>query len=120
MKKKPVEEVRRGHPAMKYNKEIAEQFGIVPGPDPPRELVQVQSIPVPPDVEQATARGHAVSDQVPEDSIANVLREEAQELSSRLERYGVAFPPQAQQQLVDYAMAILSGYVGGGAIARRQ
>lgn len=111
---------RRGHPALKFNSKIAEQFGIQPAidaPENPRELVKVDHIPVPP-TEQPTARGQNPP-MNPEERVLAILREEAEEIGIRLEKFGVPFGPPAQQQLVDYGMAILSGLVGGGAIARR-
>jgi len=123
MARKPAPEPeRRGHPAMKFNQELAEQFGITPGADPPRELVKVAHIPTPPDVEQPTApdrKGNPVEEN-PEELIVNVLREEMDELSTRLKRFGVHFNPSQQQTVVDYTMSVLAGYGGGGAIARRQ
>jgi hypothetical protein len=115
------EEPRRGHPALKHNADLAEQFGIVPGPDPPRELVKVDHIPTPPDVEmpEAPARGKKAVDANPEDSVITILREEMDELRIRLERFGVPFTSAQQQDVVDYAMSRLMGYGGGGAIARR-
>jgi hypothetical protein len=122
LKRKPAEPERRGHAPLKYNKEIAEQFGIEPGADPPRELVKVASIPVPPDVDEpeAPARGKTTVDAGPEDRLVLVLKEEMDELEVRLARFGVAFTGSQKQDVVDYTMSRLMGYGGGGAIARRQ
>lgn len=120
-KKSAPEPERRGHAAMKFNTELAEQFGITPGADPPRELVKVDHIPTPPDTENPVApdrKGNPVEES-PDDAIANVLREEMDELSTRLRRFGVHFNPSQQQTVVDYTMSVLAGYGGGGAIARR-
>ena len=110
---------RRGHPALKANAELAETFGINLGPDPLRELVQVASIPTPPDVEQPAAPGPIVEAQS-EDRIVLVIREEMDELGERLARFGVGFNANQKQSVVDYVLAALGGYVGGGAIGRRQ
>jgi hypothetical protein len=112
---------RRGHAPLKYNSKVAEQFGVQPSvdaPEAPRELVQVDHIPVPPTEEAAPARGKNPQ-MNPEERVLAILREEAEEISIRLERLGIVFGPAQQQELVDYGMAILSGLVGGGAIARR-
>jgi hypothetical protein len=104
---------------MKYNKELAEQFGIEPGPDAPRELVKVDFIPVPPDVEVLSQEKVSV-DATSEDRISFILKEEMEELGMRLEKFGVAFTAPQKQDVIDYAMSRLIGYGGGGAIARRQ
>jgi hypothetical protein len=115
---------RRGRPALRFNRELADQFGIQPAidaPDPPRELVQVDHIPTPPDVEQPVApdrKGNPTSAN-PEETIEHILREEAEELSVRLSKFGVDFGPAQQQALVDYGMALLTGLVGGGAVGHR-
>jgi hypothetical protein len=117
---------RKGHPPLKFNQELADTFGINPGQDTPRELVKVDHIPVPPDVEHPEApprgkRKQAVVPDNPEDRVAVILKEEMEELAVRLSRFGVPFSPANQQSLIDYAMAVLSGGIGtGGAIARRQ
>lgn len=112
---------RRGHEALKHNAKLAEQFGIVPGADPPRELVHVEHIPTPPDVENPPAPGRRqeVVEAQSEERIVLVIREEMEELGERLARYGVMFNASMKQSMVDYAMSVLGGYVGGGAIARR-
>jgi hypothetical protein len=112
---------RRGHPALKPNKELAEQFGIDPNPDPPRELVKVEYIPVPPDSEhpEPPARRTEVVSATPEDRISTILAEEMDELGVRLARFGVAFTAPQKQDVVDYTMSRLMGFGGGGAIARR-
>jgi hypothetical protein len=115
------QEPRRGHAQLKYNKEIAEQFGIEPGADPPRELVKVASIPVPPDVDEPEAPAlWKTVDAGTEDRLVLVLKEEMDELEVRLARFGVAFTGSQKQDVVDYTMSRLMGYGGGGAIARRQ
>jgi hypothetical protein len=114
------EEPRRGHPAMKFNQELADQFGIIPGADPPREVVKVAALPDPPPA--IVPGGPAPSREQPlniDEIAVNILKEEAQELAVRLNRYGVAFNAMMQQEMVDHGMALLSGLVGGGARARR-
>jgi hypothetical protein len=120
-RKAQPEEPRRGHAAIKHNADLAEQFGINVGPDPPRQLVKVDFIPTPLDVEQpeSSSRGKKTVDANPEDSVITILREEMDELRVRLERFGVPFTAAQQQDVVDYAMSRLMGYGGGGAIARR-
>jgi hypothetical protein len=126
-KQEPIVE-RRGHPALRYNQKIADQFGVMPAVDaaePPRELVRVDHIPTPPDVEapQAPPRGQRkapVVDENPEDRVAIILREELSELAERLHRFGVRFDAPMQQSMFDYGMAVLAGAVGGGAIGSRQ
>jgi hypothetical protein len=106
---------------MKFNQKIADQFGIQPSIDAPeaqRELVKVAHIPTPPIEEAVTASGKNPP-MNSEERVLAILREEAEELSARLKFFGIAFSPAQQQELVDYGMAILSGLVGGGAIARR-
>jgi hypothetical protein len=122
-KRKPVEpEVeRRGRPAMKFNQELADQFGITPGADPPRELVKVASIPTPPDVEQPTAPGRReeIVEAQSEERIVLIIREEMDELGERLARFGILFNANQKQTVLDYTMSVLAGYGGGGAVARR-
>jgi hypothetical protein len=118
---------RRGNPPLKYNQELADTFGIHPSveaPEPPRELVRVDHIPVPPDADNPPAppRGKKNEDVVmdaSEDRLVLILREEMEELSERLKRFGIRFDASAQQSMVDYGMAVLAGAVGGGAVARR-
>ena len=107
-------------PPLRYNKELAEHYGINPDmPDPPRETVRVESLPDPPEVRaQNTARPEQSHLNL-EEAVINVLKEEMQELSVRLDRFGVQFTPAHQQDTLDYVMALLGGFVGGGAIGRR-
>lgn len=116
---------RRGHPALKFNAKAAEAFGIQPGADPPRETVQVDAIPDPP---EAVVPGPRAPQRVEplniEESVVNILREESEEIAVRLNRFGVAFPPNLQQELVDHVFAMLAlsaqgMAIGGGAIASR-
>lgn len=122
-KRKPVEPQveRRGHPALKHNQELADQFGITPGADPPRELVHVQVLPDPPasDTPVAPGRREETVEAQSEDRIVEIIREEMDELSTRLRRFGIQFNPSQQQTVLDYTMSVLGGYAGGGAIARR-
>jgi hypothetical protein len=128
-KKEPVqlETPRRGHAALKYNPEVAEQFGIRPNEvDMPRELVRVESLPDPPATETVEKvvpgkrRKRTEVDPInPEEHVNNILKQEAEEIAVRLERIGIIFAPAQQQSLVDYGMAILSGIVSGGTLARR-
>lgn len=112
---------RRGRPAMKFNQELADQFGITPGQDAPRELVQVAHIPTPPDVDSPTAPGRReeIVEAQSEERIVLVIREEMDELGERLARFGILFNANQKQTVVDYMMSVLAGYGGGGAIARR-
>ena len=115
----PAPEPRRGRPAMKFNAELAEQFGITPGADPPRELVKVDFIPTPTDVDLPETPVRGQTPETSEDRIVAILREELDELGSRLARFGVPFTPQQQQDVLDYTLARLMGYGGGGAVAKR-
>lgn len=123
-KTKPAPE-RRGNPPLKHNAKIAEAFGIVPGADPPRETVRVDSLPDPPDVVLPGPRAPQRAEPINvEESVQNILREESEEISIRLNRFGVAFTPQMQQELVDHVFAMLAlnaqgMAIGGGAIASR-
>jgi hypothetical protein len=114
----PEDHPRR--PALRYNKEMAEQYGINPDiPDPPRETVKVDHLPDPPEV-QATGTARPAQAHVNlEETVINILKEELEELSVRLDRFGVALTPSMQQDMLDHAMALLGGFVGGGAIGRR-
>jgi hypothetical protein len=122
-KKQPaqVETPRRGHPAMKFNQELADAFGIIPGQDPPRETVSVASLPDPP--EAIIPGGPAPERDTPlniDEAIANIFRDEADEIGVRLARFGVPFSAGQKQEMVDHGMALLTGLVGGGAIGRRR
>jgi hypothetical protein len=119
--RKPVEPQteRRGHPELKHNAKLAEQFGITPGADRPRELVKVAHIPTPPpEVDQLSSPEEEAM--VAGDAVSNVVREEVEELGTRLKRFGINFNPSQQQTVVDYTMSVLAGFGGGGALARRQ
>ncbi len=122
-KRKPVEPQteRRGHPALKANEKLAEQFGISIGPDAPRELVKIANIPTPPDVENPVAPGRReeVVEAQSEDRIVLIIREEMDELGERLARFGILFNANQKQTVLDYTLSVLSGYGGGGALARR-
>ena len=118
-----VETPRRGHPALKYRKDLAEAFGIDPNtPDPPRELVTVDSLPDPIEIE-TTLKPRAPKRAEPlnvDEVVLNILREEMEEIGIRLERFGVKFQPAMKQDMIDHAFALLGGFVqGGGAIASR-
>lgn len=121
-RKPQPEPERRGRPAMKFNQELADQFGITPGADPPRELVHVDNIPTPPDVEQPTAPGRReeVVEAQSEERIVLIIREEMDELGERLARFGVLFNANQKQSMVDYAMSVLGGYAAGGAFSGRR
>ena len=126
----PSEAERRARArSLKANPELAEAYGIQPGQDPPRELVAVDSLPDPPATEVIEAavgrsrRAPAPSVNVDE-AILNILREEMDELSVRLDRFGVAFTPAMKQDMVDHAFGMMISMaggqtVGGGAIGRR-
>lgn len=107
-------------PALRYNKELAEQYGINPDiPDPPRETVQVERIPDPPEVVvENTARPSQANLNL-EDSVVGVIREEFDELRVRLERFGVQLTPAMMSDMLDHTMALLGGFVGGGARGNR-
>src|SRR5690242_21777556 len=124
---------RRGHAPLKYKQDLADAFGITPAvdaPEAPRETVKVDFLPDPPGTEiveaAQSARRHTRSTEKVniDEAVMNILREEAEEIRIRLERFGVAFNPQMQQDLVDhvYSMLAMNGQgiqVGGGALARR-
>lgn len=108
-------------PALRFRQELAEQYGIRPDiPDPPRETVKVDSLPDPPNVEAPHTARPEQAQINREEAVANVLKEEFQELAVRLDRFGVALSALMQQELFDFSMALLGGMVGGGAISRRQ
>jgi hypothetical protein len=118
-------EPRRGRPALKYNQELADQFGIVPGAPEQRETVKVDHIPDPPGTyapplqENQAAQRNQIQGRVTEDDIVNAVREEMDELAARLERFGLNFSVPCRQQMVDTAMVLLSGMGGGGAVPGR-
>jgi hypothetical protein len=99
---------------------MAEQYGINPDvPDPPRETVKVDHIPDPPEVQaQGSARPTQAHINV-EEAVSTVLKEEMEELAVRLDRFGISLNTAMQQDLVDYAMALLGGFVSGGARGHR-
>lgn len=107
-------------PALRFNRELAEQFGINPDiPDPPRETVKVDRIPDLPEVHaQETARPTQAHLNLEEVAI-QILKEEYAELAIRLERFGIPLTPAQQQDLLDYTMALASGFISGGARGRR-
>lgn len=118
-----TEHVRR--PALRFNRELATQFGIDPDtPDPPRELIRVDEIPTPPPAAadaMAMRRTPAAAPAVDiESAVLHILAEEMDELAARLERYSIAFPSPARQQMVDTALALLGGAIApGGTLAGR-
>lgn len=129
-------------PALKVNRQLAERFGIDPDrPDPPREMVKVDSLPDPPGtiepvaasasasasagpvtVATAAAQSPSPSPTPPpidlEETILHILAEEMDELAARLAPFNISLDTSARQQLVDTAMALLAGAVrAGGAIS---
>lgn len=129
-------------PALKVNRQLAERFGIDSDrPDPPREMVKVDSLPDPPrtiepvaesasasagPVTVATAAAQSPSpspsplpiDLDLEETILHILAEEMDELAARLAPFNISLDTSARQQLVDTAMALLAGAVrAGGAIS---
>lgn len=111
---------RERRPLPKYNRELAEQFGIDPGvPDAPRQTIRVDSIPTPTEVQAPRSARPAQAHVNLEEAVLNILKEEMDELSIRLERFGVSFNSSMQQEMVDFAMAVLSGMAGGGTLGRR-
>lgn len=125
MRKTKATPERRGNPALKFNAKVAEAFGIQPGADPPRELVQVDALPDPPDYVAPGPRAPQRTEALHvEENVQNILREESEEIGIRLKRFGVAFTPAMQQELVDHVFAMLAlnaqgMVIGGGAIASR-
>ena len=112
---------RQRRPALKFNQELAEQFGITPGADAPRETVAVRELPDPPLMENAPA-APSPKRETPlnlEEQVLNVMREEFEELSVRLDRYGVALTAPMKQEMLDHTFALLGGYAFGGTLARR-
>jgi hypothetical protein len=113
---------------MKGSQEMREAFGI--NDEFVRETVRVDSLPDPPGTEvieaaQASHSRRATPAKVNVDeAVIQILREEAQEISIRFERFGISFPANMQQDLIDhvYSLLALSAQglmVGGGAVARR-
>ena len=125
MRKTKAPPERRGNPALKFNSKVAEAFGIQPGADPPRETVQVDALPDPPEYVVPGPRAPQRAEPLNvEETVQNILREESEEIGIRLKRFGVAFTPQMQQELVDHVFAMLAlnaqgMAIGGGAIASR-
>lgn len=114
------EQARR--PLPKFNVKLAEQFGITPGEPDQREYVHVSidQVPTPPMVQSPNTPRPEQSGLSLDDTVMHVLAEEMDELATRLERYGVAFPTAHRQQMVDTAMALLSGVMSAGtAVSRR-
>jgi hypothetical protein len=124
----PAEAAARAR-TLKERPGAREAFDI--GEDYVRETVRVDSLPDPPGTEaaepQVAARSRRASPapKVNADEAAmNILREEAQEIGTRLALFGIAFGPQMQQDMVDHVYSLLAmqaqGFIaGGGAIARR-
>lgn len=118
-----TEHVRR--PALRFNRELATQFGIDPDtPDPPRELVRVDEIPTPPPVAADAMAMRRTPTAAPavdiESAVLHILAEEMDELAMRLDKYGIAFPSPARQQMVDTALALLGGAIApSGTLAGR-
>ena len=107
-------------PALRYNRELAEQYGIDPGiPDPPRETVKVDVIPDPVEVQAPNTVRPMQSHMNLEETVVNVIKEELGELAVRLDRFGVLLTAGHQQDLLDYAMALLGGLIGGGVRGHR-
>ena len=81
--------------------------------------MKVDYLPDPPEVQaQETARPNQAHLNI-EDTVVNVIKEELAELAVRLDRFGVLLTSGMQQDTLDYIMAELGGFVGGGAISRR-
>ena len=104
---------------------MAEQYGITD--DFVRETVHVAELPTPPAteiVQTAQKRNEPQAKVAPEQILMMILGEEADELATRLERYGIPFTPNMKQDFVDHcftliALALQGQMVGGGAIGRR-
>ena len=114
----PAEQAARSR-TMKGNSELATAFGITDAQ--PRELVRVESLPDPP--ETVAPGAPAPERETPlniDEAVANIFREEADEIRVRLARYGIAFDARMQTEFCDHGMALLTGMVGGGAIGRRR
>jgi hypothetical protein len=114
--------------SLKFNAEVAESFGIQPGADPPREFVIVDALPDPPATEviEAAAPRHrkAASTLNLDETVLQILREEMDELETRLERFGVSFTAAMKQDVTDHIFGMMISMaggqtVGGGALARR-
>jgi len=106
-------------PALKFNQELAEQFGITPGADAPREVVVAAELPDPPLMEHAPAAPKRETPLNVEEAVLQVMREEFDELAVRLDRFGVRLEPAMRQEMVDHAFAVLGGYALGGTLVRR-
>jgi hypothetical protein len=102
---------------LKGNQELAAAFDITDGA--PRELVRVDSLPDPPETVLPAAPARETPVNIDE-AVANIFREEADEIGVRLKRFGIVFDTRMQQEMVDHGMALLTGLVGGGAIGRRR
>jgi len=108
----------------KGNPELAEQFQT--NNEYTREIVKVAALPDPPMTETVERivpgkkRGKSKIEAISlEDAVTDILKKHAQELETKLAKVKVEFSSREQQELVDYVMAILTGAVGGGALARR-
>lgn len=119
---------RQRRPLPRYNTELAAQFGITPGEPFQRETVRVDSIPTPPSTEsmppaatQAASGDAASPDAAParslDDAVAMIVSEEAAELGARLRAIGIPFPSPHEQQIIDTAMALVSGAIAAGGLA---
>ena len=101
---------RRGHPALHESQNE---------PEKPREVVQVETLPDPPEVVAPGPKRPQQPALNMDETVLNILKQEMDDLAVRLERFGVTLDARGQQAMVDYAMATLGGFTGGGAIGRR-
>lgn len=125
--RKPSEAEQRARArGMKGSTELAEQFAV--NDDYKRELVRVAELPAPPlteaSISSKSSRKKAVETVNIDEAVMTIFREEAEEIETRLERFGIAFPAHLQQDLVDHLFSLLAlnqqGMItGGGALARR-
>jgi hypothetical protein len=113
-----TEEPRRGRPPMSKSQETADYDPVSQNYERPRETVKVEHLPDPPGTE-VLRQSKALSINL-EEQIVNVLKEEMDELSTRLERFGIRFDSRMQQEMVDIGLTLLSGFAtSGGAISSR-
>jgi hypothetical protein len=124
----PEAQQRRGRPSLSPKQDMQGIDPVTGEAERPREIVHVDLIPDLPDVVSPDAptpeaaareRAHNPTRLNVEETILNILREEFDELSVRLERFGVELSAPQKQELVDYSMAVLAGMVAGGTLSRR-
>ncbi len=113
-------EQRRGRPPMSKSQDTAGFDPVSENYDRPRETVKVEHLPDPPGVQATSPSPGRVTTLNLEEQVVNILKQEMDELSTRLERFGIRFDARMQQEMVDIGLTLLSGFASsGGAISSR-